>query len=197
MGFLSVVLSSIIYWAKKNQNCRQPNISSGQIYWVISYHQYISRRRYAGQGENYKEEYKMSETCWANFDELEETTASLFQKKIHEREKKAQNLWLMRITVSEVLIMAKNISMVQTKTCPLIYFQTKQKKWRIEARWTIKVVSGIKLQIIGCFRKRQTWKQNKGEQKTLTNVVWDPRRNGWLKTVENDLKRLRKMTQQS
>ena len=41
------------------------------------------------RGENYKEEYKMSETCWANFDELEETTASLFQKKIHEREKKS------------------------------------------------------------------------------------------------------------
>ena len=59
------------------------------------------------------------------------------------------------------------------------------------------MVSRIKLQIIGCFRKRQTWKQNKGEQKTLTNVVWDPRRNGWLKTMENDLKRLRKMMQQS
>ena len=88
MGFLSVVLSSIIYWAKKNQNCRQPNISSGQIYWVISYHQYISRSRYAGQGENYKEEYKMSETCWANFDMLEKTTTSLFQKKkVIKREK--------------------------------------------------------------------------------------------------------------
>ena len=46
------------------------------------------------------------------------------------------------------------------------------------------MVSRIKLQIIGCFRKRQTRKQNKGEQKTLTNVVWDPRRNGWLKTGE-------------
>ena len=120
-----------------------------------------------------------------------------FRKRYIKEKKKMQNLWLMRITVSEVLMMAKNISMVQTKTCPLIYFQTKQKKWRIEARWTIKVVSRIKLQIIGCFRKRQTWKQNKGEQKTLTNVVWDPRRNGWLKTVENDLKRLRKMMQQS
>ena len=34
-------LSSIIYWAKKNQNCRQPKLdsSSGQIYWVISHHQ--------------------------------------------------------------------------------------------------------------------------------------------------------------
>ena len=88
MGFLSVVLSSIIYWAKKNQNCRQPNISSGQIYWVISYHQYISWSRYAGQRENYKEEYKMLETCWANFDTLEKTTTSLFKKKkVIKREK--------------------------------------------------------------------------------------------------------------
>ena len=92
-GFsISCVVIHNIYWAKKNQNCKQPNISSGQIYWVISYHQYISRSRYAGQGENYKEEYKMSETCWANFDKLEETTASLFQKKIHEREKKNAKL---------------------------------------------------------------------------------------------------------
>ena len=51
-----------------------------------------------------------------------------FRKRYMKEKKKAQNLWLMRITVSEVLMMAKNISMVQTKTCPLIYFQTKQKK---------------------------------------------------------------------
>ena len=38
--------------------------------------------------------------------------------------KKPQNLWLMRITVSEVLMMAKNISMVRTKTCPFIYLYT-------------------------------------------------------------------------
>ena len=49
-------------------------------------------------------------------------------RKRYMKEKKTQNLWLMRITVSEVLMMAKNISMVQTKTCPFIYFQTKQKK---------------------------------------------------------------------
>ena len=42
--------------------------------------------------ENYKEEYKMLETCWANSDKLEETTASLFQKKIHEREKKKRKI---------------------------------------------------------------------------------------------------------
>ena len=50
-----------------------------------------------------------------------------FRKRYMKEKKKTQNLWLMRITVSEVLMMAKNISMVQTKTCPLIYFQTKQK----------------------------------------------------------------------
>ena len=44
------------------------------------------------RGENYKEEYKMSETCWENFDKLEETTALLFQKKIHEREKKKHKI---------------------------------------------------------------------------------------------------------
>ena len=57
-------LSSIIYWAKKNQNCRQPKLdsSSGQIYWVISHHQYISRSRYAGEGENYR--LKGTARCW-------------------------------------------------------------------------------------------------------------------------------------
>ena len=49
------------------------------------------------------------------------------KKKSNKERKKTQNLWLMRITVSEVLMMAKNISMVQTKTCPFIYFQTKKK----------------------------------------------------------------------
>ena len=42
---------------------------------------YKSRSRYAGQGENYKEEYKMPETCCVNFDKLEKTTASLVQKR--------------------------------------------------------------------------------------------------------------------
>ena len=93
--------------------------------------------------------------------------------------------------------MAKNNLTVQTKTCSLIYFQTKQKKWRIKARWTKEVVAKIKLQIISCLRNKQTRKQNKGEQKATTNVVWDPKRNGWLKTVENNLKWLRKMMQQS
>ena len=55
----------------------------------------------------------------------------------------------------------------------LIYFQTKQKKWRIKARWTVEVVAKIKLQI-HFLRIRQTRKQNKGEQKTQTNVVQDP-----------------------
>ena len=47
-----------------------------------------------------------------------------------------------------------------------------------------------KLQIITYFRHK---KQNKGEQKTLTNVVPDPGRNSWLKTIGNDLKQMRKM----
>ena len=110
---------------------------------------------------------------------------------INEREKTMKIFWLVRITVPEVLMMAKNILTIQTKTFSLIYFQTKLKKW------TIKAAAKIKLQIISCFWNRQTRKQNKGEQKTLTNVIWDPRRNGWLKTVENDLKWLRKMMQQS
>ena len=44
--------------SKKNQNCRQPKLktTSGQIDWVISYHQDISRSRYAGDGENYRGE---------------------------------------------------------------------------------------------------------------------------------------------
>ena len=54
-----------------------------QIYWIISYHQYINQE--AGmqvRGENYiLEEYKMPKTCCANFDKLEKTTASLVQKR--------------------------------------------------------------------------------------------------------------------
>ena len=43
---------------------------------------YKSRSKYASQGENYiLEEYKMPETCCANFDKLEKTTASLVQKR--------------------------------------------------------------------------------------------------------------------
>ena len=56
----------------------------------------------------------------------------------------------------------------------LTSFQTKQKKWRIKARWIIKVVAETKLQIKSFFRNKQTRKQNKGEQKTQTNVVQDP-----------------------
>ena len=36
------------------------------------------------------------------------------------------------------------------------------------------MVTNIKSQIMSYFRNRQTRKQNKGEQKTLTNVVRDP-----------------------
>ena len=36
------------------------------------------------------------------------------------------------------------------------------------------MVAKIKLQIICYFRNKQTRKQNKGEQKTQTNVVQDP-----------------------
>ena len=104
-----------------------------------------------------------------------------------------------------------NILPNKTKTHSLIYFQTKQKhtlsytskqnkntlfnllpnktkKWRIKARWTIKVVAKIKSQIMSYFRNRQTRKQNKGEQKTLTNVVQDPVKDNreWLKTIEKN-----------
>ena len=48
--------------------------------------------------------------------------------------------------------------------------------------------------MITYFRYR---KQNKGKQKTLTNVVRNPGRNSWLKTIENDLKRRRKMINKS
>ena len=38
------------------------------------------------------------------------------------------------------------------------------------------------------FRNRQTRKQNKGEQKTLTNVVRDPVKDNreWFKTIEKN-----------
>ena len=64
----------------------------------------------------------------------------------------------------------------------------KTKKWRITARWTIKVVAKIKLQIMSFFRNRQTRKQNKGEQKTLTNVVREPVKDNreWFKTIEKN-----------
>ena len=39
-----------------------------------------------------------------------------------------QICWFMGVTVPEVLMMAKNTLTVQTKTCSLIYFQTKFKK---------------------------------------------------------------------
>ena len=63
-------------------------------------------------------------------------------------------------------------------------------KKNIKGRWTIEAVA----KIIPYFRYR---KQNKGEQKTLTNVVPDPGRNSWLKTIENDLKQMRKMINKS
>ena len=51
-------------------------------------------------------------------------------------------LWFVRITVPEVLIMAKNNLTVQTKTCSLIYFQTKQKseesKQGEQRKWLLK-----------------------------------------------------------
>ena len=56
--------------SQKNQNFRQPklDISSRQIYRVISYHQYISRSRYAGEGENYRKELQdvgdLLSKCW-------------------------------------------------------------------------------------------------------------------------------------
>ena len=99
-------LSSIIYWAKKNQNCRQPKLdsSSGQIYWVISHHQYISRSRYAGEGENYR--LKGTARCWR----LAQQMLISWTKQQHHWFKKDK--WKRKkdvgITVPEVLIMAKN-----------------------------------------------------------------------------------------
>ena len=64
----------------------------------------------------------------------------------------------------------------------------KTKKWRIKARRTIKVVANIKSQIMSYFRNRQTRKRNKGEQKTLKNVVQDPVKDHreWFKTIEKN-----------
>ena len=70
---------------KKNWNCRQPelNIASGQIYCIISYHQYIWRSRYAGEWENYrlKGNCKMYKTCSANVDKQKKTTATATKRK--------------------------------------------------------------------------------------------------------------------
>ena len=77
--------------------------------------------------------------------------------------------------------------MFQTKTHSNI-LPNKTKKWRIKARWTIKAVANIKLQIMSFFRNRPTRKQNKGEQKALTNVVRDPVKDNreWFKTIEKN-----------
>ena len=48
----------------------------------------------------------MSETCSANVDKWKKKQQHWF-KKINKREKKRQILWLVGITVSEVLVMAK------------------------------------------------------------------------------------------
>ena len=107
---LPIGLSSIIYWAKKNQNCRQPKLdsSSGQIYWVISYHRYISRSRYAGEGENYR--LKGTARCWR----LAQQMLISWTKQQHHwfkkdkwKRKKIQIWWFVGITVPEVLMMPK------------------------------------------------------------------------------------------
>ena len=67
---LPIGLPSIIYWAKKNYYCRQPklNIASGQIYCIISHHQYISTNRYADEWENYRgrqqDVWDLLSKCW-------------------------------------------------------------------------------------------------------------------------------------
>ena len=57
----------------------------------------------------------------------------------------------------------------------LISFQKKQKKGEESKQGEqSKQLLKIKLQIICYLRNKQTRKQNKGEQKTQTNVVQDP-----------------------
>ena len=92
--------------SQKNQNFRQPKLdnSSRQIYWVISYHQYISRSRYACEGENYR--LKGTARCWR----LAQQMLISWTKQQHHWFKKDK--WKRKkdvgITVPEVLIMAKN-----------------------------------------------------------------------------------------
>ena len=64
---------------EKSEFYGQPksNIASGQINCIISYDQYISRNRYAGEGENYREELQDVRDFSANVDKLKKITASL------------------------------------------------------------------------------------------------------------------------
>ena len=81
---LPIGLSSIIYWAKKNQNCRQPRLdsSSGQIYWVISYHRYYQEVGMQAMGEiiDWRELQDVGDLL-SKVDKLNKTTASLVQKR--------------------------------------------------------------------------------------------------------------------
>ena len=104
------------------------------------------------------------------------------------KEKKIKILWLVGITVPKLLMMAKTTCNGPNKNTLFNILPNKTKKWRIKARWTIKAVANIKLQIMSFFRNRPTRKQNKGEQKTLTNVVRDPVKDNreWFKTIEKN-----------
>ena len=109
------------------------------------------------KGEIIDGNWKMSETCWANVEELKKTIASLVQKKINKRAK-MQILWLEGVIVPEVLMMAEITCNGPNKNTLFNLLPNKTKKWRIKSRWTIKAVAKIKLQIISYFRNRQTRK---------------------------------------
>ena len=122
-------LSSIIYWAKKNQNCRQPKLdsSSGQIYWVISYHRYISRSRYAGEGENYR--LKGTARCWRLAQQMliswTKQQHHWFKKDKWKRKKRCKFSGLWESQSQRCSWWPNILLTVQKKTCFLIYFQTK------------------------------------------------------------------------
>ena len=117
-------MSSIIYWAKKTQNCRQPKLdsSSGQMYWVISYHRYISRSRYAGEGENYR--LKGTARCWRLAQQMliswTKQQHHWFKKDKWKRKKRCKFGGLWESQSQRCSWWPKILLTVQTKICSLI-----------------------------------------------------------------------------
>ena len=73
----------------------------------VYFHQYISRSRYAGEWENYR--LRETARCLRPAQQMlisRRKQQHHWFKKINKREKR-QILWLVGITVSEVLVMAK------------------------------------------------------------------------------------------